>query len=212
MNIAVLISGFGSNLQALIDAQSLYSYRIALVISDQADAYGLERAKQAGIAHQLIERAHYPDKLHFFKAIQTALEAAQIELIVLAGFMRILPAEFIRNAPGPIINIHPSLLPAYPGLNTHERVFAAKETVHGVTVHLVDEGVDTGPIIAQERFQIETPDDPNSLKQKVHQLEHQLLPAVIAAFAERRLSCHNQQIQYCGQIQSAPLCLQDLRA
>ena len=179
---AVLISGSGTNLQAIINAcqQGSIPGQLALVISDQASAYGLVRAEQAGIATAVIERFDYASRQAFEQAMIDTLTTHHIELIVLAGFMRILSTEFVQHYPQHILNIHPSLLPKYPGLDTHQRALAAQDPEHGCTVHWVTEVLDAGPILAQASCSVTAEDNPDTLKTKVQQLEHQLYPKVIA--------------------------------
>jgi phosphoribosylglycinamide formyltransferase-1 len=186
--IAVLISGYGSNLQAIIDAvQNGLPAQIIVVISNRADAYGLERARRAHIPTQIINPADYSDRVAYDTALQQCLEQYQPQLIVLAGFMRILSPAFVHHFRGRLINIHPSLLPKYPGLNTHQRVLTAGDKEHGVSIHFVTEAVDGGPIIAQARLAVAAGDAPDTLQQKIHHLEHQIYPQVIHWFAEKRL-------------------------
>lgn len=197
LTIAVLISGNGSNLQALIDAIAAgLPAQINVVISNREQAYGLERAKQAGIATEIIAHSDYPDRRSYDKALQACIERYQPQLILLAGFMRILSPEFVQHFRSKIINIHPSLLPKYPGLNTHEAVLAAGDTQHGATVHLVTEELDSGPILAWASLAITRQDDVASVKQKVHSLEHKLYPFVLGLWAEGRLQILSDHIQF----------------
>lgn len=194
--IAVLISGYGSNLQALIDAidnQQLPA-KITLVISDQPTAQGLERAKQAGIPTAVIDRADYPDRTAFDNALQQHIERSGAQLVVLAGFMRILGAQMTNHFYGRLVNIHPSLLPKHPGLNTHQRAIDAHDKEHGTTVHLVTEGVDEGPILAQARTTILPDDTADTLKTRVQRLEHTLYPTVIRWFAENRVRVEGKSV------------------
>jgi phosphoribosylglycinamide formyltransferase-1 len=186
--IAVLISGNGSNLQAIIDAiQNGLPARIMVVISNQADAYGLQRAQQAHIPTHIINHGDYFTRAAYDAALQQCLESYQPQLIVLAGFMRVLGEEFVQHFRGRLLNIHPALLPKYPGLKTHQRVLVAGEKEHGVSVHFVTEEVDGGPIIAQASLAIAITDTADTLQQKIHQLEHKIYPEVIRWFAEKRL-------------------------
>src|SRR3989338_6642190 len=153
--IVVLISGFGSNLQAIIDAVANgLAVDIKAVISNQPDAYGLKRAEQAGIPTQVIDHRAFKNRDAFDAALADCISSYQPQLIVLAGFMRLLGPVFIRGFYGQLINIHPSLLPKYPGLNTHEQAIVAGDKVHGVSIHFVDEGMDAGPLIAQAEVTI----------------------------------------------------------
>ena len=163
------------------------NYRISGVISNKADAYGLLRAQQSNIATQVIVHKQYASRDLFDNALTKAIDEYNPGLIVLAGFMRILGAEFVKHYQGRILNIHPSLLPVYPGTNTHQRVLDAGETQHGVSVHFVTEELDGGPVIAQEAIAIEPTDDADSLAEKIHQKEHILYPTVVSWFADGRL-------------------------
>lgn len=186
--IVVLISGNGSNLQAMIDAISQgLDIDIRAVISNHAGAFGLERAKRANIPTHVIDHQQFAHRAEFETALCTQIDAYQPQLLALAGFMRRLSAKFVQHYAGRIINIHPSLLPKYPGLDTHRRVLQAQETVHGVTIHYVTAEVDAGPIICQQRLTIYPDDTEISLQQRIHQLEHQLYPQVLAWIAAGRL-------------------------
>jgi phosphoribosylglycinamide formyltransferase-1 len=208
MPIAVLISGYGSNLQVIIDAiQKGLPVRIAVVISNRADAYGLQRAQQAHIPTHIIDHNAYPHREAYDAALQHCLERYHPELIVLAGFMRILSPAFVWHFRGQLINIHPSLLPKYPGLNTHQRVLTAGDKEHGVSVHFVTEAVDGGPLIVQARLTITPTDTPDTLQQKIHRLEHSIYPEVIRWFAEKRLFLREGRVYLDGQALSAPVTL-----
>ena len=174
--VGVIISGNGSNLQALIDAASIPEYpaEIALVISNKADAYGLKRAEQADIPTEVISHKDYKSRDAFDAKLDETLCGYGIEFVCLAGFMRVLTEGFVNSWEGRMINIHPSLLPKYPGLNTHERVLEAGDAEHGCTVHWVTPGVDEGPIIGQAACLVAANDSPQTLKERVHQLEHAL--------------------------------------
>lgn len=181
--IVVLISGNGSNLQAIIDAIAVdLPAKICAVISNKVDAYGLERAKQANIPTKVIIRKDFPNRDAYEHALQQNIDQYEPRLIVLAGFMHILGERFVAAYPNRIINIHPSLLPKYPGLNTHAQVLANGDKEHGVTIHFVTPEVDAGPIIAQAKLAVLPDDTVESLQQRIHQLEHKLYPAVIRQF------------------------------
>lgn len=186
LKLAVLISGNGSNLQALIDAIAAKQLdaNIHTVISDNPDAFGLQRAQEANIPAIHISPT---DKKTFETALLTTLQKYSPDLIVLAGFMRILSVKIIQTYPNKIINIHPSLLPKYPGLNTYERVLAAGDLVHGTTVHFVTEQVDQGKIIAQQSVPILLNESVTTLKQKIQAIEHRLYPKVIQSIAKKHL-------------------------
>ncbi|MDP3816011.1 phosphoribosylglycinamide formyltransferase [Pseudomonas sp.] len=192
--VVVLISGSGSNLQALIDdiqagADSSKSSpaRIGAVISNRADAYGLERAQDAGIATQVLDHKQFDGREAFDAALVEAIDAFNPQLVVLAGFMRILSPAFVRHYAGRLLNIHPSLLPKYKGLHTHQRALEAGDHEHGCSVHFVTEELDGGPLVVQAVIPVQSDDSPTSLAQRVHQQEHRIYPLAVRWFAEGRL-------------------------
>lgn len=189
LSLVILISGNGSNLQAIIDAISNQQLdaEIRAVISNRADAYGLERAKKANIPVQVLLSSATLDKKSYDVELQKIIDRYRPTLIILAGFMRILTPEFVRHFFGKIINIHPSLLPKYPGLHTHEKVIQAGDKEHGVTVHWVTEDLDAGPVIAQVKIAVDPSDTSETLKAKIHQEEHKLYPQVIQWISEGKL-------------------------
>ena len=181
-SVGVLISGRGSNLQALIDAQSaLGAYAIRRVISNIEGAYGLERARVAGVEAQTIPHKG-KERSAFEREVSAALEGC--ELVALAGFMRVLTPFFVSAWADKILNIHPSLLPAFPGRDTHARALAAGVKVHGCTVHIVTEALDDGPIIGQAAVPVLPGDTPEALDARVLEAEHALYPRALAAFAK----------------------------
>ncbi|MFO1369658.1 MAG: phosphoribosylglycinamide formyltransferase [Marinagarivorans sp.] len=182
--IVVLISGGGSNLQSLIDAcaASQIDGQISAVISNRPNVKGLERAHSAGIPQQVIDHTSFADRHGFEKALTDAIEHHAPDLIVLAGFMRVLTAEFVNQYLGKLINIHPSLLPKFTGLHTHQRALDAQETHHGASVHFVTAELDGGPIIIQDRVAIDAQDDAASLAAKVLVKEHQIYPQAVQWF------------------------------
>ncbi|MGP1276562.1 MAG: phosphoribosylglycinamide formyltransferase [Caulobacterales bacterium] len=187
--IAVLISGRGSNLQCLIDACAADAYpaRIVAVISNRPDAYGLERARAAGIPAIAIDHKAYEARESFEAALDTALREAGAQFVCLAGFMRILTESFVNRWAGRMINIHPSLLPKFKGVDTHKRAIEAGETEHGCTVHWVTPGMDEGPVIAQARVPVLPGDTPETLAARVLEQEHRLYPqALELALAQQR--------------------------
>jgi phosphoribosylglycinamide formyltransferase-1 len=186
---AVLISGRGSNLQNLIDAQDA-SYRIVLVISNIEGAVGLERAKAAGIATAVIPHAG-KSREAFDAELDAALRAAHAEIVVLAGFMRILSDGFVRGWEGKLINIHPSLLPAYKGIRVHERVIEASELQSGASVHFVVPELDAGPVIAQASVPVHPSDTPQTLADRVLAVEHRLYPEALKLLAADRVKLQN---------------------
>jgi len=205
--IVVLISGNGSNLQAIIDDQKAIAsdIEIAGVISNNANAYGLVRAQRANIPVYIITKEQYSQRIEYDKALAEIIDSMEVDLIVLAGFMRVLSAEFVHHYLGKIINIHPSLLPKYPGLNTHEQALAAKDTFHGCSIHFVTEDLDEGPVIAQATLTINDNDDKMSLKERVQVLEHQLYPKVIRLFTKDHLELRNNEVYIKGKKLTPPL-------
>jgi phosphoribosylglycinamide formyltransferase-1 len=186
--LAVLISGEGSNLQAIIDAieAGALNVRVELVISNEARANGLNRARQVGISSAVVTSVKGQSREEYDQRLIDTLKPVAPDLIVLAGFMRILSAKFVQQFSGKIINIHPSLLPAYKGLDTHQRVLEAGETYHGATVHFVTEQLDDGEIVIQSRIEISPNDDAESLQQRVHIEEHVIFPRAIQWLSEQR--------------------------
>jgi phosphoribosylglycinamide formyltransferase-1 len=186
LKLVVLISGNGSNLQAIINAietKQLYA-EIVAVISNKKEAYGLIRAEHHGLYHKAILFQKGMTREQYDQLLLAEIEPLKPDYIVLAGFMRILSAEFICYFPERILNIHPSLLPKYPGLHTHEKAIVNRDRQHGCTVHIVTEALDEGPILGQMSLDILPQDTPESLQQRVSTLEHQLYPAILQRLAE----------------------------
>lgn len=177
IKIAVLVSGSGSNLQALIDAN--LSGKIVGVISNKPEAYALERAKNAAIHTAVIEHKQYPTRESFDEMLHQQLLAWDVDLVILAGFMRILSAAFVDAWTGKMVNIHPSLLPHYKGMHTHQRVLNTGDTLHGCTVHYVTAELDAGQALTQGVIQVHHHDDIDSLAKRVHVLEHQIYPQAV---------------------------------
>ncbi|WP_343349678.1 phosphoribosylglycinamide formyltransferase [Pseudomonas sediminis] len=200
-NVVVLISGSGSNLQALIDSvgHDGNPARIAAVICNRADAYGLERAKQAGIATGMLDHKQFDGRDAFDAALIQAIDAHQPDLVVLAGFMRILTPGFVQHYAGRLLNIHPSLLPKHKGLHTHQRALEAGDSEHGCSVHFVTEELDGGPLVVQAVLPIKADDTAESLARRVHQQEHQIYPLAVRWFAEGRLRLGAQGAMLDGQ-------------
>lgn len=190
---AVLISGHGSNLQALIDASAAEDFpaEITLVISNVETAHGLARAQNACIPTVVIAHGNYASREAFDRVVDAALKTHNIELVVMAGFMRILSDEFVHAWAGKLINIHPSLLPKYKGLHTHARARAAGDAEHGATVHWVTPELDSGEIILQRAIPILAGDTPESLKERIHTLEHQIYPEAVRMVASAMLESLN---------------------
>ena len=192
--VAVLISGRGSNMAALIEAakDNNYPAEIALVLSNRADAGGLLVAHAAGIATEVIEHTQFgTDRAGFERALQAALEKDRIEFVCLAGFMRLLTAEFVGRWQGRILNIHPALLPAFKGLDTHKRALEARAKVHGATVHFVVPEMDSGPIIAQGAVNVLREDTEEALAARVLSVEHRIYPMALKLVAEGRVRVEN---------------------
>ncbi|MCG7905970.1 MAG: phosphoribosylglycinamide formyltransferase [Candidatus Thiodiazotropha taylori] len=186
--VVVLISGNGSNLQAIIDAsQHHLPIEIAAVISNRPGVYGLQRAASAAIETAVLDHQAFADRASYDQALIELIDRYQPELVVLAGFMRILTTPFVRHYAGRLLNVHPSLLPKYTGLHTHKRALEAGEQLHGVSVHFVTEELDGGPLIAQAQVAVLPEDDPQSLAARVLEKEHQLYPLVVGWYARKRL-------------------------
>lgn len=179
MKIGVLASGGGTNLQALIDTVHGREVEIVAVASDRADAHALARAQRAGIATAVFDKADYPDRAVRDAAIADWLDQRGVELVVLAGYMALVDAGFVARYRDRILNVHPSLLPKYPGLDAIGQAIAAGEDEFGVTVHLVDEGMDTGPIVLQESVSLPGATDPDAVLAALRPLEHRLLPEAV---------------------------------
>ena len=195
--VAVLISGSGSNLQALIDAtqQPDYPAEIALVISNKADAFGLERAKKAGIDTAVIDHKAFPDRESFDRAIHARIVQSNAEIVCLAGFMRLITPWFVEQWYNKMLNIHPSLLPLFKGLHTHQRALDAKEKFSGCTVHLVRAEMDNGPIIVQEKVLVLPGDTADTLAARVLEKEHIAYPRALALLASGSITIKNDRAQ-----------------
>lgn len=186
--VMVLIGGNGSNLQALMDYAPGANYQIAGVISHRPDVYGLIRAEQGQIPHTVVDHTRYEDRFEFEKDLIQAIDEYRPDLIVLAGFMRILSGNFTLNYYHKILNIHPALLPKYKGLKTHQRVLEAKDPNHGASVHYVTRELDSGGIIAQARLSVHPQDTAETLQNRVHCAEHWLYPKVVNWYSQKRLT------------------------
>ncbi len=187
--VAVLISGNGSNLQALIDSFKKEDSDIDIncVISNKKDAFGLERAARASIDNHFVDHTKFKNRETFDQELIQILDGYDPDLIVLAGFMRILSEVFIEKYMGKLINIHPSLLPKYPGLDTHQKVIENNDRLHGVTVHYVDKSLDGGPVCGQSMLEVETT-DVEELQNQIHKLEHKLYPHIVSLIAEGKMT------------------------
>jgi phosphoribosylglycinamide formyltransferase-1 len=196
--ITILISGRGSNMAALIDAANAGAIdgAVTQVISNRPDAPGLAYAQRHGIATTVVDHRAYPSRAAFEAALAEAIDASEPDVIVLAGFMRILGADFVQRYTGRMLNIHPSLLPAYPGTHTHRRALADRATRHGCTVHFVTADVDGGPIVAQADVPVRPGDDPQSLAARVLEAEHRLLPQVVGWFCAGRIALDGDRVRF----------------
>jgi phosphoribosylglycinamide formyltransferase-1 len=205
--VVVLISGGGTNLQAIIDsAQADLPIEIKAVISNKAGAYGLERAKIAGIATVVLDHQQFSSREDFDKALTALIDGYQPKLVLLAGFMRILTPEFVRHYRGHMLNIHPSLLPKFQGLHTHERALAAGEEQHGASIHFVTEELDGGPVILQASLPVLDDDNADSLATRVLKKEHIIYPLAIRWFAQGRLTLSdNDQVMLDNKPLPAPV-------
>ena len=205
--LVVLISGNGSNLQVLIDdiAAKRLAANIVAVISNRADAFGLERAKQAAIPTTIVDHTQFTSREAFDQALQTCIDAFQPDLVILAGFMRILTNGFVTHYAGRMLNIHPSLLPLYKGAHTHQRVLADKAKEHGVSVHFVTPELDGGPVIMQAKVSVLPSDTPDSLAKRVQVQEHVIYPQVIRWFVENRLQLVGNQVLLDGNVLTRPV-------
>lgn len=199
MHFGVLVSGSGTNLQALIDAEArgeLYPAKLACAISSRSDAGALDRARDAGLPAATVDaRAHRGDREAFEAALAAELDRFGAEAVVLAGFMRVLSPGFVDRYPRRIINTHPSLLPAFPGLRAPEKALAHGVKVSGCTIHFVDAGVDTGPIILQAAVPVRHDDDPESLHRRIAAHEHALLPKAARLLAAGALVCEDRRVR-----------------
>lgn len=204
---AILISGSGTNLQAFIDsaASGGLGLDLSVVLSNRPDAYGLVRARNAGIPTACIEHRHYEDRESFDRAVSAKLDEWQPGLLVLAGFMRILSAGFVEHYAGRILNIHPALLPAYPGLNTHQRVLDAGDEWHGSTVHFVTEKLDSGPRILQGRLPVVTGESSEQLATRVQAIEHQIYPVAAGWVGDGRVEFRDGRTWIDGAIADVPI-------
>lgn len=203
IKIAVLVSGSGSNLQALIDAN--LSGQIVGVISNKPDAYALQRAEKANIATAVIEHKQYPSREAFDDVMHQQLLDWNVDLVILAGFMRILSAKFVKNWEGKMLNIHPSLLPHYKGMHTHQRVLNSGDVLHGCTVHYVTAELDAGQALAQGVLKVNVHDHANTLANRVHVLEHLIYPQVAEWICNGTIQHTERGVLYRGQPMTEPV-------
>ena len=211
--VVVLISGGGSNLQALIEGQAQWPYGIAAVISNEPDAAGLERARRAGIPAEVLSHRGFADRAAYDQDLAGVIDRYRPGLVALAGFMRILTPGLVARYAGRMLNIHPSLLPKFPGLHTHLQALKAGEREHGASVHFVTAQLDGGPVIAQARVPILPGDEPATLAARVLAREHQLYPRIVGWFAQGRLCLTpDGQCRLDGAALMAPLHLEALES
>ena len=211
--ILILASGSGTNLQALIDASRERGFpgQIVAVGCNRPNAFALERAAQAHLETFVVDHTKYGSREEFDGALMAEIRRHNPDLVVLAGFMRILTTDFVRALRGTMLNIHPSLLPRYTGLNTHQRALDAGDKVHGVSVHFVTEELDGGPVIAQAEVTIDPDDTSDSLAEKVQQKEHLLYPIVVRWFCEGRIQLGSDYLLFDGELLRQPMRLPDDR-
>jgi phosphoribosylglycinamide formyltransferase-1 len=210
--IVVLISGSGSNLQALINAVAAgeLNVEIRAVISNRPDARGLQRAREAGIPAEALDHTTFESREAFDLALQQRIDSYEPRLVVLAGFMRLLSDDFVAHYLGRMINIHPSLLPAYTGLSTHQRVLEAGDSQHGASVHFVTAELDGGPLILQATVPVHSTDEPQTLAARVLEQEHKIYPLAVKWFAEGRLRLCGNHACLDDKVLTQPLQLEAL--
>ena len=207
LRVVVLISGNGSNLQALIDAvhAGTLPIEIAAVISNRADAFGLQRARRAGIATDAVQPVDYESRAAYEDDLAASIDRHVPGLVVLAGFMRVLSADFVRRYEGRMLNIHPSLLPKYRGLLTHRRALEAGDAMHGASVHFVTAELDGGPVIVQAKIPVHRDDTEQSLALRVQNIEHLIYPQAVRLFAQGRVRMNAGRVELDGRPLAAPL-------
>jgi phosphoribosylglycinamide formyltransferase 1 len=205
--IVVLISGRGSNMRALVERSqdAAMGYEVVAVFADQADAAGLAMAQDLGVPAALVAPGKSASRAEYDALLARAIDPYAPSLVVLAGFMRILSADFVARYAGRILNIHPSLLPKYPGLHTHQRAIDARDPQHGATVHFVTAQLDGGPAIIQARVHVEPDDDAASLAARVQVLEHRIYPLAVSWYATGRLRCRDGKAWLDGRALAAPV-------
>lgn len=205
--LVVLISGRGSNLQAILDGALSGALPVVLqaVISNRPAATGLERAREAGIEAISIDHRGFPDRLAFETAVRERIDVYEPDLVILAGFMRILSDELVTHYSGRMLNIHPSLLPKFRGLHTHERALAAGERTHGASVHFVTPELDSGPVFIQAEVPVLPGDDPDTLAARVLEQEHRIYPLAIRWFAEGRIRLAGETVLLDGRPLDRPI-------
>ena len=196
--IVVLISGSGSNLEAIIEscAAKMINGRVIQVISNNPDAYGLTRASKFNIASKIIDHKKFSSRIDFENSLEEFLDKLSPDLVVLAGFMRILGPKITSKFFNKMINLHPSLLPKYPGLNTHEKVLENKDPRHGISIHFVSSKLDAGPLIAQGLIDINKDETLENMIKRIHKIEHLLLPEIINEICNENIYLDNNEVKY----------------
>ena len=210
LRVVALISGRGSNLQAIIDAATRgeLEVEIAAVISNRPDAKGIERARSVGITTDVVDHSHYSDREQYDQALIQAIDSHRPDLVILAGFMRILGEAFVDHYSGRMLNIHPSLLPEFRGLHTHERAIEAGKKEHGATVHFVTSELDGGPLIIQARVPVLADDSADTLAARVLEQEHRIYPEAVRLFAAGRIQMEAGQVLLDGREIEKPICME----
>ncbi len=204
--LAVLDSGNGTNLQALIDAAQTGHLHcdICIVLSNRAQAFALQRAERAGIPSAVVSHRDYATRAEFDQALLEVLQPYAPDLLALAGFMRILGPDFVRHYAGRILNVHPSLLPAFPGLDTHARALQAGVSEHGASIHFVTEELDAGPVVVQGKVAVREDDTDERLAERVHVVEHRIYPAAVAWCAQGRVTYRDHRVWFDGEPMREP--------
>lgn len=207
MSIVVLISGNGSNLQSIIDSidAGQINASISAVISNNPDAFGLTRARNHAIESRVIDHRLYDSRESFDQALQHCIQQFEPDYIVLAGFMRILGSALIQANKNKILNIHPSLLPTYKGLNTYQRAMDNRESEHGVSIHIVTDELDDGPVLMRGRYAIERGDTVTDLQHKGHRLEHRMYPKILQWLGEKKLQIGENRVEFEQQALQQPI-------
>jgi phosphoribosylglycinamide formyltransferase-1 len=205
--VAVVISGRGSNMEAIARAALIPAsgYQVVRVIADRENAAGLARAEAMGISTVIVPVKQFADRAAFDAALAAEIDASGARLVALAGFMRILSPEFVQRYAGKLLNVHPSLLPKYKGLDTHARAIAAGDTHHGVSVHYVTAELDGGPVVMQGRLRLRPGDTPEAVSARVHRLEHIIYPHVCSLIANGRVECRGSSVYFDGEPLAGPL-------
>lgn len=209
IRIGVLVSGSGSNLQSIMEAceRGEIDGEVSIVLSNVEGVYALERARSRGIPIRVVSHAEYPDRESFDRELAEVLRGYRVDLVALAGFMRVLTPTFLRQFPGRIMNIHPALLPSFPGLHVRQKAIDYGVRFSGCTVHFVDEGVDTGPIIIQAVVPVFPQDTEEVLKERILKLEHRIYPRAIQLFAQGRLTIEGRKVHVSGLERDGDACL-----